>query len=97
MDNDSSKNIDQQWPGTKGFDEARYYKDEIHSLGIEHSDEKLKNTVIEALKRDQDSHSGSVFVEVNNGHVTLSGENLDLVRLRSLIRGLSGVKDISFN
>ncbi len=85
------------WMGPKGFDEAKYYKDEKYEIGIKHSDERIKAQIVEALSRNPKLASSEIQVEVNNGEVTLRGDtmsNEDFKEASDSIHHLSGVKSI---
>lgn len=62
------------WLGKKGFDEAKYYNDETFEIGLEHSDETIKEKVLEAYKRNSSLAMTDIKVEVKDGVVVLSGE-----------------------
>lgn len=62
------------WLGNEGFDEAKYYKDEKYEIGLHHSDEKIKKTILEAFKRHYSLAVADIEVKVDDGIVTLSGK-----------------------
>ena len=39
--NGNEESSSNSWMGPKGFDEAKYYKDEKYEIGIQHSDERI--------------------------------------------------------
>lgn len=60
------------WMGARGFDEAKYYRDEKSDIGINHSDIKLKERAIEFL--DRNLSGAQIEVQVEDGNVLLTGE-----------------------
>lgn len=69
--NDEKENT---WLGKKGFDEARYYNDEKYEIGLEYSDETIKEKVLETYRRNTSLALTDIKVEVKDGLVILSGE-----------------------
>ena len=66
--------------------------------GFARSDERIKETVCEALSDDEHIDASSIDVEVKSGEVTLSGTVPDRRIKRAaedLVENLSGVKDVS--
>lgn len=85
------------WIGSKGFDEARYYRDEKHEIGIEIPDEQIKTHCTEAISRNENLRNFDIDVKVIDGQVTLIGEvdgSSDREEAERTIRHLSGVKSI---
>lgn len=62
------------WLGKKGFDEAKYYNDEKYEIGLEHSDETIKEKVLETFKRNPFLAMTDIKAEVKDGVVVLSGD-----------------------
>lgn len=101
MSSETTKNNDDSntnsWMGPKGFDEAKYYKDEKYEIGIKHSDERIKAQIEEALSRNEKLADTNIEVEVKNGVVTLRGDiqgNEEFKEASDSIHHLSGVKTV---
>lgn len=93
--NGNEESNSNSWMGPKGFDEAKYYKDEKYEIGIQHSDDRVKAQVLEALSRNPKLENSDINVEVKNGVVTLRGHtqsNEELKEASDSISNLSGVK-----
>lgn len=93
--NGNEESNSNSWMGPKGFDEAKYYKDEKYEIGIEHSDERIKAQVLEALSRNPKLTNSEIDVEVKNGVVTLRGDtqsNEEFKEASDSIHNLTGVK-----
>lgn len=75
MNNQKNENNEKasKWMGSKGFDEARYYKDEKYEIGIIHSDEQIRAKVLEAFSRHPSLAVADINVEVKDGLVILEG------------------------
>lgn len=74
MTNYQSEEKENSWLGKKGFDEARYYNDEKYEIGLEHSDDTIKEKVMEIYRRNAFLAMTDIKVEVKDGIVVLSGE-----------------------
>lgn len=91
---DSNSN---SWMGPKGFDEAKYYKDEKFEIGIKHSDERIKAQIEETFSRNPKLSASVIEVEVKDGDVTLRGHiqgNEEFKEASDSIHNLSGVKTV---
>ena len=96
MAENENKDI-QPWIGKEGYDEARYYEDDNYQIGIEHSDENIKQTVLESFKRNPLLAMTEIKVEVRDGVVVLSGEvqgPMERKEASDSIQNLSGVKAV---
>lgn len=79
MNNKEIKKDEGSWIGKKGFDEAQYYNDEKFEIGFSHSDEYIKQKILETVERlDESSTDLEVKVE----------------ELSRIIAGFSGVKKV---
>lgn len=93
----SNEKEDTSWLGKKGFDEARYYNSEKVEIGIEHSDETIKQKVLESFKRNPILLMTEIKVDVKDGLVILSGQvqgPLERKEASDSIQGLTGVKAV---
>jgi osmotically-inducible protein OsmY len=89
--------MNNKWMGKKGFDEAAYYKDEVHGVSNEQSDTRLKEKIHEAIRRDPELKSFKLEVDVQDGVATLQGDNINLDqknKLVDLVKDLSGIEGI---
>lgn len=87
----------ESWMGPKGFDEAKYYRDEKSDIGITHSDARIKAEILEAIKRSPLQEKESLNVYVSNGIVEIGGRVInESVRddILKTISSLTGVKSI---
>ena len=96
MNNKEIKKDEGSWIGKKGFDEAQYYNDEKFDIGFSHSDEHIKQKILETIER-LDESSTDLEVKVEEGIVTLKGrihhpEKVE--ELSRIIAGFSGVKKV---
>lgn len=85
------------WLGKEGFDEAKYYNSEKVEIGIEHSDETIKQKVLESFKRNPLLLMTEIKVDVKEGLVILSGQvqgPLERKEASDSIQGLTGVKAV---
>lgn len=85
------------WLGKKGFDEAKYYNDEKFEIGLEHSDETIKEKVLESYRRNAFLTMTDIKVEVRDGIVILSGEVQGPVEKKEAsdsVQNISGVKAV---
>lgn len=88
------------WMGPKGFDEARYYKDEKFEIGINKPDEQIRAKVLEAYSRHPSLSLTDIQVEVRDGLVILDGDVQgpeEKTEAHDLICGLTGVKAVKNN
>jgi osmotically-inducible protein OsmY len=91
-----STNDSESWMGSKGFDEANYYKDEKSDIGLTHSDVKIEQKAIEFLDRNLSHHT--IEVKVTDGVVTLSGEVRKIEDIRDAektVKNITGVKFVT--
>lgn len=96
----NDQNKKENWMGKKGFDEAKYYLDEHYEVGSEHSDERIKDTIKEALSRDKYLNEFPLEIKVKDGTVLVQGEvkkKETIQSITNLIEGLSGVKRVINN
>lgn len=85
------------WMGPRGFDEAKYYRDEKHEIGIAVPDDQIRSHSIEAISRNPKLDRFEIEVKVRNGVITLVGEvdsSSDRDETEKTIRNLAGVKSV---
>lgn len=93
-----NKKIDNEsWMGQKGFDEAKYYRDEKSDIGITHSDSRIKAEILEALKRNPLTEKEVLNIYVQDGIVEIGGKvHLEQTKTEILntVSMLTGVKEV---
>lgn len=85
------------WMGPKGFDEAKYYRDEKSDIGITHSDARIKAEILEALKRNPLTERETLNIYVQDGIVEIGGKVLSSVVKKEIVKSVSmltGVKHV---
>lgn len=87
------------WMGPKGFDEAKYYRDEKSDIGITHSDSRIKAEILEALKRNHLTEKETLNIYVQDGIVEIGGKvrspyvKSEIIRSISTLTGVKLIKD----
>ena len=96
MNNNELNKDKGSWMGKQGFDEAQYYNDEKFDIGFTHSDEQIKQKILETIERLNEKNEG-IEVKVEKGFVTLKGKvnhPEKIEELSRIIAGFSGVKEV---
>lgn len=87
----------ESWMGPKGFDEAKYYRDEKSDIGITHSDARIKAQILESLKRNHLTEKETLNIFVQDGIVEIGGKVLSPDVKKEILKAisdLSGVKQV---
>lgn len=89
----------ESWMGQKGFDEAKYYRDEKSDIGITHSDARIKAEILEAIKRNPLIENETLNVFVQDGIVEIGGRvhsastKTEILKTVSMLTGVKEVKE----
>lgn len=89
----------ESWMGPKGFDEAKYYRDEKSDIGITHSDARIKAEILEALKRNPLTKGEVLNIFVQDGIVEIGGKvrspevKTEILHSVSMLTGVKEVKE----
>lgn len=95
----NNKNDKESWMGQKGFDEAKYYRDEKSDIGITHSDSRIKAEILEALKRNPLTQKEVLNIFVQDGIVEIGGKvhhehtKTEILKTVSMLTGVKEVKE----
>lgn len=89
----------ESWMGPRGFDEAKYYRDEKNDIGITHSDARIKAEILEALRRNPLTEKETLNIFVQDGTVEIGGKvrspevKGEILKSVSMLTGVKQIKD----
>jgi osmotically-inducible protein OsmY len=85
------------WMGPKGFDEARYYKDDESEIDPHQTDDRILAVAEEAIARNDSIEDMQISVHVKDGIVTLKGladSREEILEIEKSVVELTGVKEV---